>query len=138
MACIFGFYLDETKQQPVFSGDLYLYGAANDSSEYKAIVGSPTRPNQYGYGSPFTGLENGKLQNLLYVGGGITAQGENKYHTSGYKSNNIFDGTYVSITENEYNQYLQGITEITFDTISAYTPAEQVVLGQFYDVPEDA
>ena len=131
------FTYDTVTEEPVFVGEVSLYSTVRYSTKYHAIVGSPTRPNQYGYGSQFIGIENENLKNLFYVGGGINTQGQNEYHISGQNSSDIFDGA-ISITENEYNQYLEELTEIKFDAISNYVPAEQPVPGLFYDVPENA
>lgn len=131
------FTYNTATEEPVFVGEVSLYSTIRYSTKYHAIVGSPTRPNQYGYGSQFIGIENENLKNLFYVGGGINTQGQNEYHISGQNSSDIFDGA-ISITENEYNQYLEELTEIKFDAISNYVPAEQSVPGLFYDVPENA
>lgn len=128
------FTYDTMREQPVFVGDLCPYAKISYSSLEKAIACSPTKPNVYGYGTQFYGLTQQKLQSLFYVGCWSDGQGNNTYHLSP----DLDSGEEKIISKSEYDRYLDNLTEITFAAIETYTPAEPVIAGQFYDVPENS
>lgn len=128
------FTYDAAQDQAVFVGDLYPYDDISYSASEKAIACSPTKPTAYGYGMQFYGLTQQNVQSLFYVGCWSDGQGNDTY----YRSDNLGSGEEEFISKSEYDRYLGGLTEITFDPIEDYTPAEPIIPGQFYDVPENA
>ena len=128
------FTYDTVRQQPVYVGGLSPYAKISYSVSEKAIAYSPTKPSVYGYGTQFDVLAQQDLQSLFYLGCWSDGQGNDTYH----RSDDLGLGEEEIISKSEYDQYLDGLTEITFDPIAEYTPAEPIIPGQFYDVPENA
>ena len=129
------FTYDTVRQQPVYVGGLSPYAKISYSVSEKAIAYSPTKPSVYGYGTQFDILAQQELQSLFYLGCWSDGQGNNTYHRSEV---NLDSGEEEIISKSEYDYYLDGLTEITFEPIAEYEPAEPIIPGQFYDVPETA
>ena len=113
------FTYDAAQEQVVFVGDLYPYDDISYSASEKAIACSPTKPNVYGYGMQFYGLTQQKIQSLFYVGCWSDGQENDTYH----RSNDLDSGEEEIISKLEYDQYLNGLVDISFTPISEYKPA---------------
>lgn len=128
------FSFNAAQEQVIFAGDLYPYDDISYSASEKAIAYPPTKPNVYGYGMQFDVLAQQDLQSLFYLGCWSDGQGNDTYH----RTDTMGSGEEEIISKSEYDRYLGGLTEITFDPIAEYTPAAPIIPGQFYDVPETA
>lgn len=128
------FTYDAAQEQVVFVGDLYPYDDISYSASEKAIAYSPTKPSVYGYGTQFDVLAQQELQSLFYLGCWSDGQGNDTYH----RTDTLGSDEEEIISKLEYDHYLDGLTEITFNAIAKYVPAEPIILGQFHDVPENA
>lgn len=128
------FTYDTVRQQPVYVGGLSPYAKISYSVSEKAIAYSPTKPSVYGYGTQFDVLAQQELQSLFYLGCWSDGQGNDTYH----RTDTLGSDEEEIISKSEYDHYLDGLTEITFNAIAKYVPAEPIIPGQFYDVPENA
>lgn len=126
------FTYDAAQEQVVFVGDLYPYDDISYSAPEKAIAYSPTKPSVYGYGTQFDVLAQQELQSLFYLGCWSDGQGNDTY----YRTDTLGSGEEEIISKSEYDHYLDELTEITFNAIAEYTPANNFATPSTWAIKE--
>lgn len=96
------FSYDESRNDPTFAGELYLYGFPRYSEQHRALVCIYPRPNQfYNFGTFYT-LASHKLDEMVQVGWSDGRTGSEYYK--------IIAKQEIDITESEYNEYYDDVS----------------------------
>lgn len=107
------FSYDESRNDPTFAGELYLYGFPRYSEQHRALVCIYPRPNQfYNFGTFYT-LASHKLDEMVQVGWSDGRTGSEYYK--------IIAKQEIDITESEYNEYYDDVSgNLEFSDLTRY------------------
>ena len=111
---ILAFSYDESRNTPVFAGELYLYGFPRYSEQHHALVCIYPRPNQFYNVGTFYTLSNHELNEFMQVGWSDGRNGSEYYK--------IIADQQIDITESEYNEYYNNVSgNLEFSDLTHYS-----------------
>lgn len=107
------FSYDESRNDPTFAGELYLYGFPRYSEQHRALVCIYPRPNQFYNLGTFYTLASHKLDEMVQVGWSDGRTGSEYYK--------IIANQEIDITESEYNEYYDDVSgNLEFSDLTRY------------------